>query len=75
MCVLISFHCNGFFWQNVTVMPEFGSAIVWSWNNFVARSFISTSKTIVERTFKLASAQKSVIYVTYVMYSLFKVHS
>ena len=61
-CVFIFFHRKGFSWLNETIniMPEFRSAMVSCRNIFVSRTFVSTSKTIIERTFKLATVQTSV---------------
>ena len=66
--MFIWFHCRCFSWLNITAVPEFGPAIVWSWNICESRTFISTSQTFIERTFKLATIQKKrqQCYVCYV---------
>ena len=61
MCLFTFFHQKGFSWLNKTIniMPEFRSAMVCCGNITRSSSFVSMSKTIIERTFKLATAQKS----------------
>ena len=60
--VFISFHHKGFSWLNKTinVMPVFRSAMVCWGNISVSRIFVFTSKTVIERTFKLETVQNSV---------------
>ena len=66
--MFIWFHCRCFSWLKITAVPEFGPAIAWSWNICESRTFISTSQTFIERTFKLATIQKKrqQCYVCYV---------
>ena len=55
--VFIFFHRKGFSWLNKTmkVLPEFKSPVV-CWRNCLYQvPFLSESKTIIERTFKLAT--------------------
>ena len=55
LCVFISFRRKGFSWLNKTnVMPELRSGICCG----SIPSFISASKTSIQRTFKLATVQK-----------------
>lgn len=61
VCLFISFHRKCFSWQNkINVMSEFRSTMVCCGNISVSSTFISLSKTIIEKTFNLASVKKSV---------------
>ena len=57
--VLIPFHPKDFSWLNkINVMPEFRSVMLCFENTSISRTFVSASKTIIERTFELANVQK-----------------
>ena len=62
ICVFISFHHKGFSWLDkaIDVMSEVRSTMVCCGNISVSSTFVSASKTIIERTFKLATARRSV---------------
>ena len=61
MHAFISFHRKAFYWLNktATAMPEFRSTIVFCENISVSSTFVSTPKTIIERSLKLAIVAKS----------------
>ena len=62
VCVFVFFHRKGLSWLNKTinVIPLFRSAMVCCGNIYVSSTFVSASKIIIERTFNLATVQKSV---------------
>ena len=62
VCVFISFRRKGFSWltKTINLMPELRSAMVCWGNDPVSSTLVTTSKTIIAGTFKLATVWTSV---------------
>ena len=59
VCVFFPFHCKGFSWlgKTIKVKFEFSSAMLFQGNISISSTFVSASKTIIERTLALAIVQ------------------